>query len=192
MRILNSKTSLIITALAGGVITTSPAFAAGLPQLNPATFAPQVVWLAITFIVLYVLMSKVALPRIGDVLEERQNKIDDNLSKAEELRLQAEAASAAYETSLSEARSKAQDAIRSVKDKASDEAAKRQADLNVKLQTQITKSEKAIAKARDEALSGIKDVATDVASSVVEKLVGDKPNVKSLDGAITIALKERA
>jgi len=192
MRILNSSKTLGLSALVMSIIATSPATAAGLPQLDVTTFSSQVVWLVITFVVLYVLMSKVALPRIGEVLEERQNKIDDNLAKADELKTQAEAACAAYETSLSDARAEAQAAIRDVKDKAADEAAKRQSALNEKLQAQIVSSEKAIVKARDEALSGIKDVATDVATSVVEKLIGDAPQSKSLSGAVTAALKDRA
>lgn len=192
MRILNSSIAMGFGALVSGVIAASPAAAAGLPQLDVSTFSSQVVWLVITFVILYVLMSKVALPRIGEVLEERQSKIDDNLAKAEELKAQADAASDAYETSLSTARTKAQAAIRDVKEKAASEAATRQGELNDKLKTQIASSEQAISTARDEALAGIKDVATDVASSVVEKLVGDAPDNKTVTGAITAALKARA
>jgi F-type H+-transporting ATPase subunit b len=178
-------------ALATGVIAASPAAAAGLPQLDATTYSSQIVWLVVTFVILYVLMAKVALPRVGEVLEERQNKIDDNLAKAEELKAQAESASEAYETSLSNARTKAHDAIRDVKEKAAAEANARQSALNDKLKSQITESEKAISKARDEALAGIKDVATDVAASVVEKLIGEAPDSKSVDGAIQAALKGR-
>lgn len=192
MRILNIKTTLGLGTLIGAAFASSSAFAAGLPQLNVSTFSPQVVWLVITFVALYVLMSKVALPRVGEVLEERQNKIDDNLAKAEELKTQSEAACTAYETSLADARSKAQSAIREVKDSAANEAAERQSALNEKLQAQISKSEKVIASARDEALLGIKDVATDVATAVVEKLIGEAPKDKSLNGAVTAALKDQA
>lgn len=192
MRILNSINAMGLGALVSGVIAASPAAAAGLPQLDVTTFSSQVVWLVITFVILYVLMAKIALPRIGEVLEERQNKIDDNLAKAEELKSQADAASQAYETSLSTARTKAQTAIREVKEKAVAEAAARQGALNDKLKGQIATSEQAIATARDEALAGIKDVATDVASSVVEKLIGDAPDNKTVTGAITAAIKARA
>lgn len=192
MRILNSTIAMGLGALVSGVFAASPAAAAGLPQLDISTYSAQTVWLVITFVMLYVVMSKVALPRIGEVLEERQNKIDDNLAKAEELKAQANAASDAYETSLSTARTKAHDAIRDVKEKAASEANARQSALNDKLQAQIAESEQAIAKARDEALAGITDVATDVASSVVEKLVGNAPDGKSVDGAIAAALKGQA
>lgn len=192
MRFLNTKTTYGLGIVIASALATSPSYAGGLPQLDVTTFSSQVVWLLITFVALYVLMTKTALPRIGEVLEERQNKIDDNLAKAEELKAQAEAACTAYETSLSDARSKAQTAIREVKDSAASEAAQRQSALNEKLQAQIATSELAIGKARDEALLGIKDVATDVATCVVEKLTGDVPKGKSLSGAITAALKDRA
>ncbi|MCR4378682.1 MAG: F0F1 ATP synthase subunit B' [Rhodospirillales bacterium] len=192
MRILNSTIAMGLGTLASSLVAVSPASAAGLPQLDASTYSAQVVWLVITFVILYVLMAKMALPRIGEVLEERQNKIDDNLTKAEELKAQADTAAQAYETSLSTARTKAQGAIRDVKEKAAGEAAARQSALHDKLKTQIAESEKAIASARDEALAGIKDVATDVASSVIEKLVGEAPDGKSVSGAIQAALKSRA
>lgn len=186
MRILNLSIAL-------GVSTTllaTPAWAEGLPQLDTSTYSSQVIWLGITFVVLYVLMAKIALPKIGEVLEERQNRIDDNLAKAEELKAQADAASDAYDTSLADARAKAHDAIREVKEAAFAEASKRQKAQNEALQAKIAESEKAIVKARDEALDGIKDVATDVATAAVEKLLGEAP--KDAAAAIDAAMKNRA
>lgn len=192
MRILNSTQAMSLGIVASSVIGATPAMAAGLPQLDATTYSSQVVWLVITFIALYILMAKVALPRIGEILEERQNKIEDNLAKAEELKNQADAAAQAYETSLSTARSKAQAAIRDVKEKAASEAHARQSALNETLKSQISASEQAITKARDEALAGIKDVATEVASRIVEKLIGEAPDSKTVTGAIAAALKNRA
>lgn len=197
MRILKTinatgLTTVSLGILAGGVVASPALAAGGLPQLDHTTYSSQVVWLVITFAVLYVLMAKVALPRIGEVLEERQNKIDDTLAKAEELKAQADAAREAYETSLANARTKAHDAIREVKETAAAEAAERQGALNEKLKAQIAQSEQAIAKARDEALMGIKDVASEVASSVVEKLVGQAPDGAAVNGAVEATLKDRA
>jgi len=196
MRILNStiavSTVTTLGATVGATLIASPAFAAGLPQLDPKNFSSQLIWLTITFVILYALMAKVALPKIGEVLEERQNKIDDNLAKAEELKSQSDAAAQAYETSLSDARAKAHDAIREVKDKAYAEAAVRQSELNADLQTKIASAEQAINKARDAAMSGITDVATDVAASAVEKLIGEAPKDASVTAAINAALKDRA
>jgi len=192
MRILNSTIAVSTITTLGATVVASPAFAAGLPQLDPKNFSSQLIWLTITFVILYALMAKVALPKIGEVLEERQNKIDDNLAKAEELKSQSDAAAQAYETSLSDARTKAHDAIRDVKDKAYAEAAVRQSELNADLQTKIASAEQAINKARDAAMSGITDVATDVAASAVEKLIGEAPKDASVTAAINAALKDRA
>jgi len=192
MRILNSTIAVSTITTLGATVVASPAFAAGLPQLDPKNFSSQLIWLTITFVILYALMAKVALPKIGEVLEERQNKIDDNLAKAEELKSQSDAAAQAYETSLSDARTKAHDAIRDVKDKAYAEAAVRQSELNADLQTKIASAEQAINKARDAAMSGITDVATDVAASAIEKLIGEAPKDASVTAAINAALKDRA
>ncbi|MBF0248076.1 MAG: F0F1 ATP synthase subunit B' [Alphaproteobacteria bacterium] len=173
-------------------LVATPAFAAGLPQLDIAKFPPQLVWLVITFTALYVLMSRVALPRIANVLEERQNKIDDNLSRAEDLKRSAKVAAEAYVKAISDARAKAHASIRQVKEKADADARTRQDDLNAKLKADIASSEKAIATARDEALAGIKDVSTDVAGSVIERLIGHKAKDDVVLDAIEAVLKDRA
>lgn len=164
----------------------------GLPQLDISTYSSQVIWLVITFIALYVMMNWVALPRIGEVLEERQNRIDDNLTKAEDLKTQAEAASNAYDASLAKARGQAFDAIREVKDKASAEANERQAQLTKRLSASIKDAEAGIATAKAEALSSIKEVAVDVARSAISKLTGEDANEGSVSKAVSSALKDRA
>ena len=82
-----------------------------MPQLDPNVFSPQLVWLAISFAILYFLMAKVALPRVGRVLEERQERIEDNLETAEELKKQADTQAEAHEKALSGAREQALSAI---------------------------------------------------------------------------------
>ena len=91
-----------------------------MPQLDLAGFPPQIIWLVITFVILWLLMAKVALPRVGLVLEERQKKIDENLDLAETLRDEAQGAMDAYEKSISEAKDNARgsvaEAVRQVSD----------------------------------------------------------------------------
>jgi len=171
----------------------APAMAAGggLPQLDLSTYSSQAVWLVISFIALYALMSTIALPRIGEVLEERQNRIDDNLAKAETLKSQAEAAVEAYEKSLSDARAKAFDAIREVKEKAGAEAHDRQSKLTAELGTKIKQAESEIAKAKIDALSGIETIAVDVASAAIAKLINEPANENSVSSAVSSALKNR-
>ena len=195
MRIVNFST---VTAAAVIVATPTVAFfpskalaEGGLPQLDIATFPTQIVWLFITFTVLYILMSKVALPRVGEVLEERQNKINDALGKAEDLNAKANAAAEAYEASLTDARAKAVEAIMTVREEANAESAAKHAALSAKLVEQVKTAEAVVTKAKDAAISNITDVSIDVAAAAVEKLVGEAPKDKAVTDAVSAVLKAR-
>lgn len=143
-----------------------------MPQLDIATFAPQLIWLAITFILLYLLMAKVALPRVADVLQERTKRIDDNLDKAQTLKQEAEAARQAYEKAIAESRAKGSALTTGAADRAAKEAADRQHTLAVKLAEQGRETEERIAEARVKALAGTHTIAAEVAREAVRKLLG--------------------
>lgn len=177
-----------IAMLAAG---TGPAAAAGLPQLDPTKFSTQIVWLVISFVALYFLMVRVALPRVGEVLDERQHKIDESLKKAEQLKTEAEAVAEAYEKNLAEARAGAQDAIRTVREKAANEAAARQTDLAAKLSGDIKEAEASILEARDQALSGIRDMAADVARAASTRLLGEELDEQTVGGHVDAVMGGR-
>ncbi|AVM74750.1 F0F1 ATP synthase subunit B family protein [Magnetospirillum gryphiswaldense] len=162
-----------------------------MPQFDPAFFAPQLFWLAVTFITLYVLMAKVALPKIGAVLDERQRKIDDNLDKAAQLKAEAEAAVAAYEKALSESRAHAHSVIKEASERLSKQAEERTRDLSAKLAQQIKAGEARIAAAKDAALTNVREVALDVAGATVSRLVGGNADQAKLEAAVASALKEQ-
>jgi F-type H+-transporting ATPase subunit b len=162
-----------------------------MPQFDPAFFAPQLFWLAVTFIVLYVLMAKVALPKIGAVLDERQRKIDDNLDKAALLKAEAEAAVAAYEKALAESRAHAQSVVKAVADKMAAEADERGHALAARLAAQIKDGEARIAAARETALAGVRGVAADVAAATVARLVGATPDAARCESAVNAVFEER-
>ncbi len=162
-----------------------------MPQFDPTTVSPQLIWLVITFIILYVLMAKVALPRIGHVLEERRHKIDQNLKKAESLKTDAEAAAAAYEAAMADARARAEDVLSEAREGAAGEAAERQAELGDRLHADIRAAEARIAEARDKAVAGIRDLAAEVAHSAAEKLAGETVDAGAVRSAVDAALKER-
>ena len=88
--------------------TATAAGASGMPQLDPSSFPHQILWLVITLAVIYFILSRVALPRIGGVLAERTGTITNDLAVAEDLKARAQEAEAAYEKSLSDARAEAQ------------------------------------------------------------------------------------
>ncbi|MCR6631012.1 MAG: F0F1 ATP synthase subunit B' [Magnetospirillum sp.] len=163
-----------------------------MPQFQQtAFFLPQIVWLAITFITLYILMAKVALPKIGAVLDERQRKIDDNLDKAAQLKAEAEAAVAAYEKALAESRAHAHAVIKEAGDRLAKHAEERNRELNAKLAEQIKAGEARIAVAKDKAMAGVRDVAVEIAGAAVARLVGITADSAKVEAAVATALKEQ-
>ena len=163
-----------------------------MPQLDVSTFAPQLVWLAITFIVLYLLMSKLGLPRVRGVIEARRKRIDDDLARASEIKNQAEAAMAAYQQTLAEARAQAQATVKESSDRFAAEAAERQRQLAATLGEHTKQAEQQIAAAKESALAEIRNVAVDVARSVTEKLTGAVADEATLAPAVDRAMAERA
>jgi F-type H+-transporting ATPase subunit b len=163
-----------------------------MPQLEQiGTFPSQIFWLILTFAALFVIIWKVAAPKIADALENRQRRIEDNLARAEELKNEVEAARDAYEESLQSARAEAQSAIKEAHDAIQAEAAKRGDELGQDLAKRIADAEANIAKAKADALASIQDAAGDVAASVVEKLVGQTPDAASVKSAVDAAAKAR-
>ena len=143
------------------------------PPFDPATFPSQLLWLAITFGALYLLMSKVALPRIGSILENRKAIFDADLAAADASRQQTDAAIAAYEAALATARSNAQGIATETRDAIqADLSSKRQA-VEAELTSKVTAAEARIAATKAEAMTHVDDIATETAQSVVTQLVGD-------------------
>lgn len=191
MRILKTAFTSISTLTALAVLGGMPAEAAGLPQLDIATFPPQLIWLAITFAVLYILMSRVALPRVSQVLEERQHKIEDNLKKAETLRAEAQAAAEAYEKALMEARAEAHDVLLDVHNRLAEDAARKQAEVSKELETEIKAAEARIDEAKTKAMEDLSSVATEVALSASEKVSGESLNEADVAKIIAAVMEER-
>lgn len=159
-----------------------------MPQLDVATFAPQLIWLAITFILLYLLMAKVALPRVAAVLEERTKRIEGNLEKAESLKREAETARDTYEKAVAEARTQAGLLTARAADRAAKEAADRQQALAATLAAQGRDTEERIAAARAKALESTHAIAAEVAREAVRKLLGREVDEASAQAAVKAAL----
>ena len=159
-----------------------------MPQLDVNTFLPQVVWLVITFTALFLLMWRVAVPRIADLLEARQRRIEDNLDKAQESKKEAEETLAAYEQAMNEARAGANTHIAEATARMSGEAAEREAELALDLSARITAAEDEIAKAANEAMDNIRAATIEVAAAVLERLTGEAPAEKSVAKAVAKVL----
>ena len=161
-----------------------------MPQLDATTFTPQIIWLVITFGVLYALMARVALPRIAEVLEARSERITEDLELAEKLRDEASAALEAYEASLAGARNEAHGLASEARDKAAERAAKRGAEHEAKLAADLGEAEGRIAAARDRALADIRGVAVEAAQAATAKLIGVEVDAESMARAVDDAFRE--
>lgn len=163
-----------------------------MPQLDISTFTPQLVWLTIWFVVLYLLMAKLAMPRIARAMEARRRRREDDLARAAQLKAEAEAANAAYQKTLAEARAQAQAAIKETSDRLAAEAAKQQRALAATLAEQIEAAERRIAATKEQALAEVRGIAVDVGRSVVEKLTGAVPDAAKMAAAVDSSLAGRA
>ncbi len=161
---------------------------AGMPQLDFSTFPNQIFWLVVTLIVIYLILSRVALPRIGAVLAERQGTITNDIAAAEELKQRAVEAEAAYDKALADARSEAGKIVAQAKTEI-------QSDLDVQIQkadaesaAQTAESEKAIGEIQAGAVDAVKAVAKDTAKEIIAAF-GGKADAKTVTAAITARMK---
>lgn len=159
------------------------------PPFNSTTFASQLFWLVIAFVILYVLMAKLALPRIGGIIENRQKHIADDLAGAAALKAESDAAIAAYEKALADARAGAQAIANETRDKQAAEAAATRKKLEDELNVKLAEAEKTIAATKTAAMSNVRGIAADATRAIVERLIGKAPADSAVDAAVADALK---
>src|SRR5436190_18702262 len=161
----------------------------GFPPFEKQTFASQLVWFALTFVVLYLLMSRIALPRIGAILEDRRKHIENDLAEAQRLKDSSDAAIAAHEKALAEARGRAQTLANETREKAAAAAEARRKEVDAKLNARIAEAEKTIAATRSAAMANVHSVASDTVPAIVERLIGIAPESKEVAEAVSNVLK---
>jgi len=142
-----------------------------MPQLDPSSFPPQIFWLAVTFAILYWIMAKVALPRIGEVLQQRRQKVSNDLERAETLKKDAEAALEAYESAIAKARSEAQSTLAEATQEMAAQAAARNEEVSADIAKRTSEAEARIAAARKEALEELQGTAGELAQAIAARLV---------------------
>ena len=160
-----------------------------MPQLNPLDWAPQIVWLVITFGILYLLMVKVALPRISSVIDARAARIAGDLATADKLRRETEEAIAAYEQALAEARQKAHAIIEAGRAKLKEDTAAERARLERDLAKKSDEAEARIGQAKSAAMKDVSTVAADVAADIVRRLIGVAPAKAEIEKAVETVRK---
>jgi F-type H+-transporting ATPase subunit b len=164
----------------------------GKPQFPPfdkQTFASQLVWFAIFFIVLYVLIGRFAIPRIGGIIEARRGRIEGDLAEANRLKEQSDQALKAYEKSLADARGRAQALANETRDKLNAEADEARRKLEAELNARLAKAEEIIAATKTAAMANVRDIAIDAATAIVERLIGTAPAGPAVEAAVADALK---
>jgi F-type H+-transporting ATPase subunit b len=163
-----------------------------MPQLDLSTFPSQIFWLAVFFVVLYVLMARLALPRIEKIIEERRARVEGDLDKAGQMKSEAEAVIAAYEKALADARHQAQLTMKETSDRLGAIAAERQRQAGAVIAERTTVAEQRIAAAKSAAMANLRGVAVEVARAAAAKLVGADVDSGRAGTAVDAVLKERA
>ncbi|MGJ8571830.1 MAG: F0F1 ATP synthase subunit B [Hoeflea sp.] len=158
----NSETGAHGGETAGGVF----------PPFDSSTFASQLLWLAITFGLFYMLMSKVIVPRIGGILEHRRDRIAQDLDEANRLKEEADNAIAAYEQELADARKKATAIAETAREKARAAADAERTSTEAELSAKMADAEKSITAIKTKALADVDTIAEDAATDMVKHLIG--------------------
>ncbi len=157
----------------------------GLPQFEFQYWGGQIVWLLVLFAILYVLLSRVFVPRLRRALDDREGAISGAVAAARATQAEADAQAEAARSELAQARASAQRTASDAKAQANAESARRQAELEQALTARLGEAEAAISRTRDAAMANVRDIAADTASAVVEKLTGRAASPAEIGAAFT-------
>ncbi len=174
--------------MATNTSTATEAATPGMPQLDFSTFGNQIFWLVVTLVVIYLILSRVALPRIAGVLAERSGTISNDLAAAEELKANAVAAEEAYNQALSDARAEDAKIVASTKADMNAELDAAIAKADAEISQKTAESEKVISEIRATALESVEEVAKSTAMALVSAL-GGKEDAKTIDAAVSNEMK---
>ena len=170
--------------------TQQPGHKEPFPPFNAETYASQLFWLALCFVFLLVMMSKVALPRIGRIIEEREGAIAGDLAEAERLRGESDAALQGYEKALADARTRAQAIATEMREKQTKEAEASRKALEDQLNAKQAEADKSIAATKTVAMGNIRSIAADTAKAIVERLIGKAPDDNAVQAAVADVVKQ--
>jgi F-type H+-transporting ATPase subunit b len=161
----------------------------GFPPFNVHTFPSQIVWLAVTFVLLYALMAKWALPKVGRIIEGRQKRIADDLAEAGRLKARSDEALSAYEKALADARGRAQAIANETRERQAAEAEAARKRTEEELNAKLAQAEKTIATTKQAAMANVRGIAEEAAAAIVERLIGSAPSRDAVADAVAEALK---
>jgi F-type H+-transporting ATPase subunit b len=159
------------------------------PPFNGETFASQLVWLVITFVALYLIVSKLALPRVGSIIEARRSAIADDLAKAQGFKDASDKELATYEEELAAARARAQAIGSDTRDKLAAQAERERKVLEDRLNARLAEAEKTIDATRRTAMGNVRAIAGEAAAAIVQRLIGTAPEANAVSAAVDRVLK---
>ncbi|TAK48491.1 MAG: F0F1 ATP synthase subunit B [Xanthobacteraceae bacterium] len=161
----------------------------GFPPFDKSTFASQLFWLAIAFVALYVIVSRIALPRVGGLIEARRDTIAKDLGDAQRLKDAADQELATYESELAAARAKAQAIGAEMRDKLQAQSDAERKSLEDRLAGKLAEAEKTIAATRQAAMGNVRTIAADAAAAIVQRLTGVAAEGGAVQAAVDAAIK---
>ena len=167
-----------------GTTAPAPGGASGLPQFDPTWWAGEVFWFALIFVVVLVLMAKVFMPRVTRTIAEREDRITGDIRQAMAAKAQAEAQAAEAEAEMTQARARSQKLAADAKSRVQAEASQRQAVEEAKLGETVAQAEAQIRAARDEAMSHVREIATDTLQAIVARLTGQAASAAEVKAAL--------
>ena len=182
----------VVGELEGSIEVPADEHGAGFPPFDATHFASQILWFAITFAVLYYLMAKVALPRIGGILESRRDRIAADLDHAERLKGESQDAEEAYLKALADARSRASGIAEEAREEARSKADARQAEVEKELGRKLADAETRISDIKSRAMSEVGSIASDTSRTIIDTLVDIPADAAEIESAVKEALGERA
>lgn len=162
---------------------------APFPPFQKDTFASQLIWLAIFFVGLYLMVSRIALPRVGGIIKARQDAIANDLAQAQRSRELSDQELAAYESELAAARSRAQAIGAETHDRLAAETEGERKKLDERLNARLSDAEAKIAATRQAAMANVHAIAADAAAAIVQRLTGKAADAKAVERAVDAALK---
>ena len=165
---------------------------AGFPPFQKETFASQLLWLVVFFVALYLIVAKLALPRVGAIKTERQGRVTGDLAEAARMKEEADAAAAAYDEALAEARGRAQGMATEARHKLNAQAELERQGLEQKLNARLGHAEQTIAATKTAALANVRAIAEDAAAAIVTRLTGITPEKGTVAAAVDAAIKSTA
>lgn len=161
------------------------------PPFDTSTFPSQLLWLAVTFILLYLASAKLILPRLSAIFDARRNRIASDLDAAQKLKAETESAIASYEKALRDARERANTIAQDMRDKLKADIDVERSKVETALNAKIADAEKQIKASRDKVMNEVETIAAETAEAIVEHLIGSANNA-GISGAVKTALKKTA